>query len=136
MSPPSHWLYPSSFPLDCLCIGTGRFLRAVLVPILVEGGYHPILVQPRGRSFLEFMHESSGHTYPVDTVLPDGSIQTDQVPCFGAFSWGQPSDRVAFNEWMTNQDDWQHLRVIGVGVTEAGLASHNTPVMKHLARFF
>jgi hypothetical protein len=156
------------FCLDCLCIGTGRFLRAVLVPALVQAGLHPVLVQPRGRSFVEYMLErsqrssnssttstnshtndsNSSHTYPVDTVLPSGVIQTDQVPCWGAFSWGLPRDKQAFATWLHQQQQQQQQQsrtttttapptawtrlVIGVGVTEAGLASPDTTVMRDL----
>lgn len=95
--------------VDALCLGTGRFLRSVLVPALVGAGYHPALVQPRGRSFLTYMHEntaeseissSSSSPYEVDTVLENGQIQTDHIPCYGAFSLGTEEDKKAFNDWL------------------------------------
>ena len=54
-----------------VCIGTGRFLRAVLVPALSEvtGGF--ILAQPRGHSFCEYLQKrldsGMGATSEVDT---------------------------------------------------------------------
>ena len=63
--------------VDCLCIGTGRFLRSVLVPPLVATSEcHPALIQTRGTNFLEFMKEQSEPTYPIDTVYQDGTTET------------------------------------------------------------
>ena len=150
---PTHWLPTKSIParsaVDCLCLGTGRFLRAVLVPALNAAGLHPVLVQTRGRNFLEYMHtleregsslarqeaeeasSSLSSSFPVDTVLTSGDIQTDWIPCYGAFSLGGDNDRQAFQDWF-RQQDLAKLRVIGLGVTEAGLASAETTVMQHL----
>ena len=36
--------------VEAVCIGTGRFLRAVLVPALVESGCEVVLAQTRGSS--------------------------------------------------------------------------------------
>jgi hypothetical protein len=73
-----------------LCLGTGRFLRSVLVPALVGAGIETIVIQPRGRSFLEYMtkriEKTIVNTFEVDTVQPDGSIVTEDVQCGGAFS--------------------------------------------------
>ena len=97
--------------VDALCLGTGRFLRSVLVPALVGAGYRPALVQPRGRSFLTYMNEitvsssSSSPSYEVDTVLENGQIQTDRIPCYGAFSLGTADDKKAFNDWLKGRQN-------------------------------
>jgi hypothetical protein len=136
----THWL-PSYSPsalqeIDALCLGTGRFLRSVLVPALVGAGYHPAMIQPRGRSFLEFMQDknngsssSSSSSYEVDTVERSGAISTTQVPCYGAFSLGRSTDKHAFVECLPKMN---RLSILGVGVTEYGLSSKDTPVMKDL----
>jgi hypothetical protein len=103
---------------DSLCLGTGRFLRAVLVPALVNAGLKPALIQPRGRSFLEYMVERDRTTdstsnstakpgfYPVDTVEPDGTVITDEVPCWGAFSVGSAVDKEALVNWLPSLKSW------------------------------
>eukprot|EP00536_Pseudo-nitzschia_multiseries_P018300 jgi/Psemu1/70501/estExt_Genemark1.C_23640003 len=50
---------PTTAPVvDSICIGSGRFLRAVLVPALVAAGYHPAIISPRNsRSFLDSLLE-------------------------------------------------------------------------------
>jgi len=40
--------------IDSICIGSGRFLRSVLVPALVAASYHPVVIQTRGRTFLDY----------------------------------------------------------------------------------
>lgn len=142
-----YWLPPESTKketsdcgndvyIDCLCVGTGRFLRSVLVPALSAIGMKTALVQTRGRSFLEFMAtNSSSSSYPVDTVHFDGSIQTDFIPCVGAFSLGRAADKQAFYETLLVSPPngcSRSISIIGVGVTEAGLSSHEMPVMKEL----
>jgi hypothetical protein len=89
----NHWLAADASEIDCLCLGTGRFLRSVLVPALVGMSLKPALIQTRGRSFLEYMSERSEVSYEVDTVLPSGDVGTANVPCFGAFSLGMPDDK-------------------------------------------
>lgn len=91
--------------VDALCLGTGRFLRSVLVPSLVGAGMRPALIQPRGRSFLEYMMANEGETeggchYPVDTVERDGSVTTEHIPCWGAFSMGSNDDKTALFDWL------------------------------------
>ncbi|GKY99938.1 hypothetical protein MPSEU_000947400 [Mayamaea pseudoterrestris] len=115
---------------ECLCLGTGRFLRSVLVPAFVEFG--PVaLIQTRGTSFISYMRENggSGGKYPVDTVLESGEVRTDEYACAAAFSFGTPSCKEAFYAALPNVTS---ISMIGVGVTEAGLASAQTQVMKDL----
>ena len=129
----THWLASEALgEIDALCLGTGRFLRSVLVPALVGAGLKPALIQTRGRSFLEYMQTRSGAsrgTYPVDTVLSSGEIDTQEIPCWGAFSLGKEDDKRALAETL---QEMKGISVLGVGVTEAGLVSKDTPVMKDL----
>ncbi|KAL3923926.1 MAG: hypothetical protein SGILL_001360 [Bacillariaceae sp.] len=132
---PTHWLpnnndKNSDTGVDALCLGTGRFLRSVLVPSLVGAGLQTALVQPRGRSFLEYMASRDGETYPIDTVLEDGTIRTEEIPCCGAFSLGSEADKESLVEWLPTLK--HNPLVLGIGVTEAGLASHETQAMKDL----
>lgn len=97
----SHsWLGVDPSEIDCLCLGTGRFLRSVLVPALVGRkedigglGMKPAMIQTRGRSFLEYMQRRTEPTYEIDTVLPSGRVETTFIPCYGAFSLGNPEDK-------------------------------------------
>ena len=88
--------------IDSICIGSGRFLRSVLVPALIEGGLKPMIVQTRGTSFQTYCQERRRRTtatsekeedsyyfdYEVDTVEFDGKISTESIPCFGVGSLG------------------------------------------------
>ena len=143
---------PNARP-TALCLGTGRFLRSVLVPLLQRQRDGPALIQTRGTSFFEHMRmrmkerafsdndttatrtTTTTTTLEVDTMLSNGQIQTDDYPCSGAFSLGCDADSVnrvllpQFVQTATNSDsNW----IVGVGVTEAGLASHTTQVMQDL----
>ena len=97
----TFWLPPDddTSEVDCICIGTGRFLRSVLVPPLVATNEcKPALIQTRGTNFLQFMHAQSEATYPMDTVHYDGTTETVFVKCFGAFSWGTAEHKKAVAE--------------------------------------
>jgi hypothetical protein len=138
----------STSSIDCVCLGTGRFLRAVLVPALAQSGYRTALIQPRGRVLLDALllrsNEAEGddtdgaRTYEVDTVLATGEIETSRVPIHGAFSLGALDDRQALFDWLrsyrfsTNDSNGGIPRVLGVGVTEAGLSGSDTPAMRDL----
>jgi hypothetical protein len=135
----THWLAPTtdnnnSYEIDCLCVGTGRFLRSVLIPPLVATQEcHPALIQTRGTNFLEFMALQKDPTYPLDTVLYSGSTETVFVKCFGAFSFGTLAHKDAvYQELIHSSTVMKRCNILGVGVTEAGLASPETPVMKDL----
>lgn len=96
----THWLASADAlgEIDALCLGTGRFLRSVLVPALVGAGLRPALIQTRGRTFMEYMEtrqQQGCTTYEVDTVLPSGETETDEIPCWGAFSLGREKDKDA-----------------------------------------
>lgn len=117
-----------------VCLGTGRFLRAVLVPALHELGCSIVLAQTRGKSFGQYMQkrldEGAGATYEVDTVLPDGSTLTTKHPVAACGSLGVPAGHAAFMALPARLA----VRYIGLGVTEAGLV-HNGPSMQALAEF-
>jgi mannitol-1-phosphate/altronate dehydrogenase len=116
--------------VNCLCLGTGRFLRSVLVPVLNHVGLHPALIQPRGTTFMGYMQEQSATSYEVDTVTYSGEIVTDRVACYGAFSLGNPEGRAATLDFVKSLE--HEVQIIGVGITEAGLASADTQGMKDL----
>jgi len=95
--------------VTALCFGTGRFLRSVLVPALIQAEHSVALIQPRGTSMKEYLlqrqreRQSSGtttstspFTYEVDTVQPDGSITTEEIPIAGCFSMGNPKGQEEF----------------------------------------
>jgi len=90
--------------VNCLCIGTGRFLRSVLVPPLVASKVcKPAIIQTRGTNFIDFMADTDsnpamGPEYPIDTVLQSGETETVYVKCFGAFSWGTDTHKQAVQE--------------------------------------
>ena len=103
----------SDVAIDCICLGTGRFLRSVLVPIMVEymnqanaGDENklkvgPVLIQPRGTSMIEYMNSKNGaNTYEIDTVLSNGSIETSQVPVSGIFSLSTPEGKHSLVEYL------------------------------------
>jgi len=107
--------------IDAITLGAGRFLRAVLIPALVECGFKPAIFQTRGRSFLE--HCRPRHlTYEIDTVEYDGSITTNEVACYGVGSLGSASGKAAVLDLLERMT---LIRVIGVGVTEAGINPHS-----------
>jgi len=137
---------------DCLCLGTGRFLRSVLIPILLHEGVirkPPLFVQPRGTSFAEHMRQLDRerlqrsetdvddvdrqpfpipNSYPVDTVLQGGTVRTDWYPCGGAFSM---QDR-QFVLYRLIPHLQRVPRVVGVGVTEAGILARDSQAMVDL----
>ena len=118
-----------------VCIGTGRFLRAVLVPVLRDVGCDIILAQPRGTSFTAYMADriaSGGYaTYETDTVLQDGTVHHAIHAIAACGSLALPDGREAFMELPKRLPA---LRYIGLGVTEAGI-SHNGSAMLLLAEF-
>ena len=78
--------------VDSICLGSGRFLRSVLVPALNAASIRTAIFQTRGSSFLEysintFTGNSDGDnegisnflSYEVDTVEYDGTVKTENV---------------------------------------------------------
>jgi mannitol-1-phosphate/altronate dehydrogenase len=117
--------------VDCLCLGTGRFLRNVLVPMLNSAGLTPALIQTRGTSFVEYLrNQNDAFSYPIETVLPSGEIITDQVSCCAAFSLGTKAGKATTHDFIRSLS--LDVKIIGIGVTEAGLASAKTSAMQNL----
>jgi mannitol-1-phosphate/altronate dehydrogenase len=114
----------------CVCLGTGRFLRAVLLPAMREMGSAVVIAQTRGTSFGEYMAERPDATYEVDVVLPTGpAIEAYAVAATGTL--GTQGGRAAF---MGLPALMPGLRIIGCGVTEAGIAAEGQ-AMLDLAEF-
>lgn len=122
--------------VSAVCLGSGRFLRAVLVPALQELGCDVVLAQPRGSSFGEYVarriQAGAGPTYEVDTVLTDGTVQISTYPVAACGTLGTEAGREAFMSLPSLLHG--RLRFVGVGVTEAGIA-HNSAAMQALAEF-
>ena len=115
-----------------VCIGTGRFLRAMLVPALSEVGGETILAQTRGSSFSQYMYgRLPERSYEVDTVLQDGRVLTSLFPIAACGSLGKPEGRSAF---MKLPERLPNLMYIGLGLTEAGI-EHNGRSILDLAEF-
>lgn len=100
-----------------VCIGSGRFLRAVLVPAFKALGNDVIIAQTRGRDFVEACIRA-GSQYEVDTIDRNGQVSTEVVSVAGVCSLGIASDRTAF---MQLPSRLPHLHYIGFGVTESGI---------------
>ena len=85
--------------IDSICLGSGRFLRSVLIPALNEANLNTAIFQTRGSSFLKHCiqryEKSDLHTakddflsYEVDTVEYDGVVKTEVVQCNAAGTLG------------------------------------------------
>ena len=95
--------FPLPSEVNCICIGSGRFLRSVLVPALVDGcNYRPVIIQTRGRTFLDYCLDANlascekgkyPVTYDVDTVGYSCAVETAQVGCWGAGTLGSMEGR-------------------------------------------
>eukprot|EP00814_Leptocylindrus_danicus_P021938 CAMPEP_0116004320 /NCGR_PEP_ID=MMETSP0321-20121206/536_1 /TAXON_ID=163516 /ORGANISM="Leptocylindrus danicus var. danicus, Strain B650" /LENGTH=1060 /DNA_ID=CAMNT_0003472607 /DNA_START=5790 /DNA_END=8973 /DNA_ORIENTATION=- len=128
---------------DSICIGSGRFLRSVLVPALNAAQLHPTIVQTRGTSFGNYIQNRSEHNnnnkntnndikyYEVDTVQYDGTTSTEEVACYGCsnvWSLGKDEDKAqVLQELIPTM--MEYCNVIGVGVTEAGLSKGSKAMM-------
>lgn len=122
--------------IDSICIGSGRFLRAVLVPALIASNMKPIIVQTRGTSFMNYCKSRCPPggsfdylTYEVDTVEFDGKTVTQEIKCYGASSLGTQEGKQGV---MNLIQDMNEIKLIGVGVTEAGLANSSTQAVLDL----
>ena len=116
-----------------VCLGSGRFLRAVLVPALEAAGMPTIIFQTRGDSFPTMMYgpRKAQGSYEVDTVEFDGRVVTGTHKVVAAGTCGNAAGQAA---WTALPAQLPALRVVGVGVTEAGLAA-DSPAMKDLTSF-
>ena len=114
---------------SAVCMGAGRFMRAVLVPALRELGCEVVLAQTRGHTFCDYMAARSDRSYEIDSVMPDGTVGTTRCAVAACGSLGVPQGRAAF---LALPSKLSCLRYIGVGLTEAGLV-HNGDSINHLA---
>ena len=116
--------------IDAICLGSGRFLRSVLVPFLSSNA-KPAVFQTRGSTFLDsFKDEHHGDVtdgrnavpsmrYPVDTIQFNGNTTTSDVEIYAAGTLGTPDGKSQLmGSLITNMS---RVAVIGVGVTESGL---------------
>lgn len=123
--PPILLEKPTVNKLDAICLGSGRFLRSVLVPAMNAAGFLPLIVQTRGDSFMRYMFDiwnpelSSCMEYDVDTVEANGDVRTDKVQISGAGSLGKEEGKQALFDVLSSLSG--PPSIIGVGVTEAGL---------------
>ncbi|CAI5708989.1 unnamed protein product [Peronospora destructor] len=113
-----------------VCIGSGRFLRAVLIPIFQDLDSTVIVAQSRGTSFARACTEAKGK-YEVDTIDVEGHVNTTAYLLEAVGSLGLTEDRTAFLELPAKLPQ---LKYVGFGVTEAGLQS-KTQVIQDLAEF-
>lgn len=67
--------------------------------------------------------------YEVDTVDYDGTLKTERVSCFAAGTLGSVDGKAAV---MNLLEKMETIRVIGVGVTEAGLSSPKSQALVDL----
>lgn len=132
--------------IDAICLGSGRFLRSVLVPFL-SFNLKPAVFQTRGRNFLDSFNDnrcddattSSGNNnypvssslqYPVDTIEFDGSITTSDIEIYSAGTIGTAGGKYSLMDRLIS--NMNCIAVIGVGVTEAGLQSADNQCMLDL----
>jgi len=114
---------------QAVVLGSGRFIRALLVPILDQLDMKTIIMQPRGTDFIEYLSERESGDYEVDVSLLDGSVLTQTVHSVLAVgSLGIEEDT---KDFLRLPFQLPHLSLIGVGVTEAGLQA-DSPAMNQL----
>ncbi|CAH0490414.1 unnamed protein product [Peronospora farinosa] len=113
-----------------VCIGSGRFLRTLLIPIFQALGSTVIVMQTRGTKFTTTCTNDKGK-YEVDTIDYDGQVHTSVYQLEAVGSLGVSEDRRAFFKLPAKLPQ---LKYVGFGVTEAGLQS-NTQVIQDLAKF-
>ncbi|KAG7378209.1 hypothetical protein PHYBOEH_000457, partial [Phytophthora boehmeriae] len=110
---------------DSICIGSGRFLRCVLVPTLRAAGSSVVVAQTRGTSFATACANAQG-TYEVDTIQKDGSVQTEEIQVEAVGSLGDAEGRKAF---MQLPSKLPKLKFIGFGVTESGVVKNGPAIV-------
>ncbi|KAG2502724.1 hypothetical protein BBO99_00009716, partial [Phytophthora kernoviae] len=110
---------------DSICIGSGRFLRCVLVPTLRAAGSGVVVAQTRGTSFATACANAQGK-YEVDTIQKDGSVQTQEIQVEAVGSLGDAEGRKAF---MQLPSKLSKLHFIGFGVTESGIAKDGPAIV-------
>ncbi|KAL7548684.1 hypothetical protein ACHAWF_011958 [Thalassiosira exigua] len=142
---------PNGRDIDAICLGSGRFLRSVLVPFLSSNG-KPAVFQTRGRTFLDSFRggndargakrDADGDdlaaaprpslTYPVDTVEFNGATSAADVDICAAGTLGTSDGKSRLMDGLLSE--MRDATIVGVGVTEAGLKSADARCMRDLAR--
>ncbi|CAH0482804.1 unnamed protein product [Peronospora belbahrii] len=122
--------HDDNFATRAICIGSGRFMRAVLIPVFQALEIGVVVAQTRGTNFATACINSKGK-YEVDIIDPKGGVTTKMYQVKAVGSLGVPEGRTAFIELPAKLP---HLKYVGFGVTEAGLQS-NTQVIQDLAAF-
>ncbi|CAI5721396.1 unnamed protein product [Hyaloperonospora brassicae] len=110
---------------DTVCIGSGRFLRSVLVPTIRAAGGAVVVVQTRGHSFVRACEVAQG-TYEVDVVRADGGVETEKIEVEAVGSLGDADGRAAL---MQLPAQLPKLKYIGFGVTESGLVEGGAAIV-------
>mmetsp|Transcript_18007 Transcript_18007/g.32728 ORF Transcript_18007/g.32728 Transcript_18007/m.32728 type:complete len:200 (-) Transcript_18007:383-982(-) len=128
--------------IDAICLGSGRFLRSVLVPFL-SSNLKPAVFQTRGRTFLDSF--KSDHVdvidgrntvpslrYPVDTIQFNGNTTTSNIEIYAVGTLGNPDGKSQLMCSLLSKMNC--VTVIGVGVTESGLQSADNQCMLDLTQ--
>ncbi|TYZ62193.1 hypothetical protein PybrP1_004945 [[Pythium] brassicae (nom. inval.)] len=113
-----------------VCIGSGRFVRAMLVPVLRAVGADVVVAQTRGRDFADACARASG-AYEMDVFRADGSTETEVVEVEAVGSLGDVEGRAAFMELPAQLPG---LKYIGFAVTDSGIVKDGQAVVD-LAEF-
>eukprot|EP00948_MAST-09A_sp_MAST-9A-sp1_P001640 g1640.t1 len=129
-----------------VCIGSGRFIRSLLVPFIREASPKSEchIFQTRGTSFLEYCKDKTINDdnddgnkvfYEVDTLETTGKVVTKRISFASPpESLGQTSGREKLMSLARDHTITRRVSVIGIGVTEAGLHA-DSPVLRELTRF-
>ena len=138
--------------INSICLGSGRFLRSVLVPFLSSNSKVAVF-QTRGRTFLDSFKQqqkqkhininfssnkdavdADGNVgvvkslcYPVDTIQFDGNTTTSNIQISAAGTLGTLEGKAQLIDKMLSKI--KQISIIGVGVTEAGLSNANNQCM-------
>ena len=120
--------------IDAICIGSGRFLRSVLVPFLSSNSKVAIF-QTRGRTFLDSFKQQTkappNHlSYSVDTIEFDGITTTSNINICAAGTLGNEDGKSQLLDRIVTT--MKFISIIGVGVTEAGLQRSDNQCMLDL----
>jgi len=115
----------------CVVIGTGRLIRALLVPMLDSMNQKVVLAQPRGNGFCEYQEARPDGTFEMDVVESDGNISTTLVR--NVVACGSIGASVGQEALLKIVPQLTSVDLIGVGVTEAGLKP-GSPSLDFLAR--
>ena len=124
---------PTAPETHLVVLGTGRFLRSVLLPPLLSCYTKTSLFQPRGTSFLSSLGGDGSlllnASYEVDTIEQTGETSTITVGPVSLIS--TLSTIEGFDLLLSTPNMTTPITTIGVGLTEAGV-SLDSPAMRAL----